>query len=112
MSKHFRRTNLVSGPCGSGKTFAVLHDIANHISSDPPHTAWNYLYLTATKTLADQVASDLKNFCNSSATVITEDTHKGHVVKAIMNHLKTSAGMLVCTHSAFLRLPFFPKNRR
>ena len=93
---------FVSGPCGSGKTYALCQEIAENLG----HST-NVLLVLPTYQLIDQVVKDLEQL-GVQAKVITTRTH-ARARQAILLEFKSApetGRVLLVTWSAYSLLPY------
>ena len=101
----------LSGPCGSGKT----HALVQHIARLDPATHDPVIIACITKALCDQTHRDLIKIGVSRAKVIhseCRDPTSDSVHENIMDFLNdktNNAKVLVCTHSSIEKLGYFPE---
>ena len=94
--------NFVSAPCGSGKTYSAATYIRDHRHEN------NFIYVAPSLALIAETKSLLVSL-GVNPTVITSDTHAGHVKKAIIDHLNGSfefGDVAMVTWNAYVDLPF------
>jgi hypothetical protein len=98
---------IVSAPCSSGKTYSTCQHLAQQ------RTRCNWLYVAPSIKLLSQTKLDLERH-GLKPTLITSETHKHHVVAAIMRHIacsEESGTVLLITWQSYQHLPFF-ENRQ
>lgn len=93
------RIHYVSAPCGAGKTYAALQEIA----ADKHH---GHLYVGPTRELLEEVQKSARA-AGISTTIITSDTHPHRVIQALIRTIIESplrGHLILCTHESYMRL--------
>ena len=101
----FRKVQLASAPCSSGKTHAACEYINEHIGDS------NHLFVAPTLQLLTEVAKTLTGSFGIKPKVITSDTER-RALAGIVNYLKDApycGEVLLITHQSYFRIPYFPR---
>ena len=125
----------LSAPCASGKTYALACHICTLLGTVSPETknrfrlgdagqptghfrtiqtADSYIAALLTKDMCSQFIDELKARGLDETRIMRIDsvTHENQVVSTLTDALKNFGGLgivVVCTHEAFFRLPYFQK---
>lgn len=99
-----RHIHYVSAKCGAGKSHGACHYIKDSLFDK------NYLYVAPSLHLVSEIEHRLQSM-GVPPRVITSDTHRKGVKKAIIEALKTAPDIgccLIITWQAYAELLFFP----